>query len=322
MIEETIDINANTVAICMAAYNGEKYIEEQIESIRRQTYTDWVLFIRDDNSKDRTVEIIQKYTSQYKNKIVLIEEPSLAGGSARQNFASILFWVKKNYNFHYFMFSDQDDVWLEEKIEKSIQSMKKAEEGDDLPILVHTDLKVVDQSLDVLGDSFFQYRALNPDVQDLRHLLIQNNITGCTMLWNRALNDLIDINDKAVVMHDWWIALAACVFGKIVCVKESTILYRQHGHNVVGATKVNTPGFIIKRLSGSSHVRETLHMATQQAAAFSKYYHSELRSETLNILTCFSNLYEHNKVIRILTVCRESFLKQGIVQIIGELMFI
>lgn len=312
----------NTVAICMAAYNGAMYIEEQITSILKQTYTNWVLFIRDDNSEDGTVEILQKYTSRHPDRIVLIDDCTLKGGSAKQNFASILHWVKEKFDFRYFMFSDQDDVWLEEKIEKTIRAMKENEASSDLPILVHTDLKVVDQDLQVLGESFFQYRALNPQVKDLRHLLIQNNITGCTMLWNKALNDLIDIGDEAVAMHDWWITLTACVFGKIVCVKEATVLYRQHGSNVVGATRVNTLGFIIKRLMGSAHVRETLHIAIRQSDAFRKKYGDRLEEETLSILACFSNLYEHNKLIRLVTVFKESFLKQGIVQIIGELIFI
>ncbi|MBP3685144.1 MAG: glycosyltransferase family 2 protein [Oscillospiraceae bacterium] len=315
-------IDHNTVAICMATYNGETYIEEQIASILKQTYTNWVLFIRDDHSRDGTVEAIRGFITHYPDKIVLIEDGTLKGGSAKQNFASILQWVTEHYDFQYFMFSDQDDVWLGEKIEKTMAAMKKNENSPDQPLLVHTDLKVVDQDLQVLGESFFQYRALNPEVKDLRHLLIQNNITGCTMLWNKALNDLIDIGDEAVAMHDWWITLTACVFGKIVCLKEATVLYRQHGSNVVGATKVNTLGFIIKRLSGSSHVRETLQMSIRQADAFRNNYWDRLEKETLAILSCFSNLYEHNKLIRLVTVFKESFLKQGIVQIIGELIFI
>lgn len=315
-------IDKNTVAICLATYNGSKYIQEQINSILAQTYTNWFLFIRDDNSSDDTVTQIQKYVSENSGRIVLIDDDALVGGSAKQNFVSILSWVKQNYDFQYFMFCDQDDVWLPEKIEKSIDTMKANETPDHLPVLVHTDLKVVDQNLALLGESFFAYRALDPEVVDLRHLLIQNNVTGCTMLWNKALNNLIDIEDETVAMHDWWIVLVASVFGKIVYVNEGTILYRQHGNNVVGATRVNTLNFIIKRLKESDHVKKTLHMAVQQAGSFLKHYKSQLSQEQIVILTCFSTLYEHNKVSRIITVCKESFLKQGLVQIIGELLFI
>ena len=315
-------INDNTVAICMATYNGARYLKAQLDSILKQTYDNWVLFIRDDGSQDGTMDIIRQYEQQYYDRVVVVADPSLSGGSSKKNFAAILSWVKQNYDFRYFMFADQDDVWLDIKIEKSIHLLQEYEKSSELPLLVHTDLKVVNRDLDVLGESFFQYRALNPDVTDLRHLLIQNNVTGCTMLWNKALNDLLNIEDNAVAMHDWWIALAACCFGKILCLKEPTILYRQHGSNVVGATRVNTLRFILKRLCGSNHVRKTLRMAVAQAAAFQNCYSDQLSEEACAILHMFSKLYSHNKIVRIFTVCRESFLKQGLVQVIGELLYI
>lgn len=317
-----MEVNETTVAICMATYNGERYLREQIDSILSQTYENWVLFIRDDHSGDRTPEIIQKYTVEYPEKIIQITDPSLEGGSAKQNFASVLAWVSCKYAFRYFMFADQDDVWLDTKIEKSLRLMRKQEAQSHRPLLVHTDLQVVDQDLTVIGESFFAYRTLNPMVTDLRHLLIQNNVTGCTMLWNKALNDLLDLQNEAVAMHDWWIALTACAFGEICVLKEATVCYRQHRNNVVGATKVNSIGFILKRLANIGYVRKTLRMAVEQAAYFVYRYSDQLDDECKHILQKFSALYSHNKFVRMLTVCRESFLKQGWIQIIGELLFI
>lgn len=312
----------NTVAICMATYNGEAFLAEQIDSILKQTYRNWILFIRDDNSCDRTSEIIAEYARVHPGRIFPVQESSLSGGGAMQNFSSVLSWVSCHYNFSYFMFSDQDDVWLDTKIEKSMAAMQMHENGRALPLLVHTDLAVTDRELKVLSKSFFSYRALDPDVTDLPHLLIQNNVTGCTMLWNKALNDLLRIDCETAVMHDWWVALAACAFGEIVCLKESTILYRQHGNNTVGASRVNTLGFIFKRLLGHSHVRKTLKQSTQQAAGFLSQYEPVLSQEQVNILRTFSQLYFHSKLTRMITVIRHSFLKQGWVQIIGELMYI
>lgn len=315
-------IDNNTVAICMATYNGERYIDEQIASILRQSYKNWILFIRDDHSTDRTMEIIEQFVSVQPDKIFLIRDKKLKGGSAKQNFAAILSWVKYHYDFPYFMFADQDDVWLEEKIEKTMAAMQAAEEEYRGPLLVHTDLKVVDQDLTVLSDSFFSYRNLNPQVTDLRRLLIQNNVTGCTMLWNRALNAYIDLTAEEIAMHDWWISLSATAFGKIVCVPESTILYRQHGSNVVGATKVNSIGFIIKRLYGHDHVKKTLNAAFRQGEVFLAQNREQLGLRERETLEIFTELKNHNKLIRILKVCKEDFLKQGFIQIIGELMFI
>lgn len=317
-----MNITKNTVAICMATYNGGKYIKEQIDSILAQTYTDWVLFIRDDHSSDNTVEIIRQYVMKYSEKIILIEESLLPGGNAKKNFAASLLWIKQHYDFNYFMFADQDDVWLDTKIKKSLGLLQQNESDRNVPLMVHTDLKVVDGNLNILGESFFKYRAINPDVTDLRHLLIQNNVTGCTMLWNRALNNLVDIHDERVAMHDWWIALAACTFGQILYINEPTILYRQHGANVVGATKVNSLGFVLKRLTGYQHVRQKLRMAVDQGAAFLEVYEKKLSQEQKSILQVFSQLYTHCKAIRMITVLRESFLKQGGIQIVGELLFI
>lgn len=317
-----MEINETTVAICMATYNGERYLEEQIDSILHQSYENWVLFIRDDGSADRTAEIVNRYVSVYPDKIVAVADPALSGGSSKQNFATILTWVSRYKDFRYFMFADQDDVWLDTKIENSLALMQQREAEGGGPLLVHTDLTVVDANLKVLGSSFFDYRALNPDVRDLRHLLVQNNVTGCTMLWNRELNNLLDIQHDAVAMHDWWIALTACTFGEILCLKEPTILYRQHGDNVVGATRVNSVGFILKRLLRNNHVKKTLHMSIDQAGAFLDQYERHLTREQQFLLQTFSQLYSQNKVKRIITVCRESFLKQGWIQVIGELMFI
>lgn len=317
-----MNITENTVAICMATFNGEKYIKDQIDSIIRQSYDNWILFIRDDGSTDDTVRIIKNLLNGYPNKIILIEDSNLKGGSSKKNFATILNWVSHNYNFNYFMFSDQDDVWLENKIEVCIKRIKNEEKKGKSPILIHTDLKVVNQNLDVLGESFFRYRALDAEKKDLRHLLIQNNVTGCTMLWNKELNDLLDIQDDAVAMHDWWIALTAASFGKVIFIKESTILYRQHLDNVVGATKVNTISFILKRLTGSAHVKETLNLSIMQAKAFLNYYEDKLSYEQIEIIEKFVDIKHHNKIGRIITIMKGRYLKQGIIQIIGQLIFI
>ena len=310
------------MAICMATYNGEKYVEEQIDSIGAQSYSDWVLFIRDDNSSDETVRIIRRCIEKYQDKIVLIEDKKLQGGSSKKNFAGILNWVDQNCKFRYFMFSDQDDYWLPTKVETSIKMVKRLEADYDGPVLVHTDLKVVDQNLQILGESFVKYRALNPAIKDINHLLVQNNITGCTMCWNEKLNRIINLSDDNVAMHDWWMALVAACFGKIEFISEPTILYRQHGNNVVGATNVNSFSFIIQRLTGHVHVRETLDMSMNQAEAFSEYYKKQLSNEQLTTVQKFASLKSEHKLSKIVTILRKKYLKQGIVQVIGELMFI
>ena len=315
-------ITNNTIAICMATYNGERYIREQIDSILLQSYKDWILFVRDDRSKDKTVKILKEYVNRWPHKIILINDEKIQGGSSKRNFAEILNWVNKRYKFNYFMFSDQDDYWLPSKVEKSLKKVKETEQRYGGPVLVHTDLKVVNQNLEILGESFIKYRSLNPKVKDIPHLLVQNNITGCTMCWNSDLNDLLDLKDEGIAMHDWWIALVASCFGNIVFINEATILYRQHDKNVIGATKVNSLGFIINRLMGNSHVKETLSMSKLQAKVFTQHYRRELTDKQREIFTRFANIDEKNKIFRIIELFHRGYLKQGFVQIIGEVMFV
>ena len=124
------------VAILMATYNGEKYLSEQIESIINQTFTDWVLYIHDDGSTDGTLEIIKKYVKIYPKKIILIQGERTGG--AKFNFFSLMDKVTAEY----IMFSDQDDWWLPDKINKTLEKCIKIENGQkDTPVVVFTDFK-------------------------------------------------------------------------------------------------------------------------------------------------------------------------------------
>lgn len=309
------------IAIVLASYNGEKYISEQINSIINQSYDNWHLFIRDDNSNDNTLAIEKMFASKYPDNITVYLNSTNVHGPKHNFFTLSKIVLDKGYK--YVMFCDQDDVWKKDKVKSTYLKMKAAEKEGAIPILVHSDLEVVDENLQLLGTSFMQYRALDPQVKDINHLLIQNNITGCTMMVNQALlNKALQFkNMNLVAMHDWWFALIACIYGKIVFLNESTICYRQHGGNVVGATKVNSLQFIIKRLTGSAHVRETLHLAVDQAQLLMDTY-SDIPQNSKMLLKKFSTIYEHNKFYRIRFVKKNNILKQGKVQIIGEFIFI
>ncbi len=314
-------INPDTVAILLAAYNGEKYLAEQIDSIIRQSYEEWVLFIRDDGSDDATNSIIDKYSSSMPDKIVKVCIPSDIHGSTA-NFATIQQYVTRNYDFRYFMFSDQDDVWLENKIEVTLEKMKKTEKGN--AVLVHTDLNVVDEDLNVIGSSFFKYRSLRPDYQDLKHLLIQNNVTGCTMLWNKKLNDLLadSLLDEEVLQHDWYMSLVSSCFGEIVYSSEATIMYRQHGNNTIGATKVNSAGFIVKRLSNRRQIKQKMIGSAKQAGSLIRIFGDKMNDTDKKLVQEYSHLYDHWKLKRLCIVFKYGFFKQGIIQTIGELILL
>jgi len=225
------------VLILMATYNGEQFISDQIESILNQTYKNWKLVIHDDGSTDNTLDIINKYVEKYKDKIILIDDGIKCGG-AKENFSHLIKIAKNSFDFDYIMFADQDDVWLPEKIKISLDVIVDLEKRykKEIPILVHTDLVVVDKYLNVVCESFWKYQKINPIKNSLNHLLLENTVTGSTMIINKRLLALIEYIPKEALIHDWWIALVCAITNGIIYpLKQQTVLYRQHENNDLGA---------------------------------------------------------------------------------------
>lgn len=221
------------VIILLSTYNGEKFLKEQLDSLLKQDFSEWVCHIRDDGSKDKTCEIIKTYVDSYPLKF--INKTTNENKGAAQSFLELLGTTENKENTYY-MFCDQDDVWNANKISLCLKKMKQNETQKKGPVLIHTDLRIVDERLQTINNSMEEYMHLDFEKSAFCNLLIQNNITGCTMMINNDLKKQIIIREE-IIMHDWWIALVASITGKIDYVKESTILYRQHNQNVVGATK-------------------------------------------------------------------------------------
>ena len=240
------------IYILMATYNGEKYISEQIDSLLNQTYRNWTLCIHDDNSKDKTVEIIKHYKTKYPDKIKFLND-NLSTGGAKENFTYLLNNIDDN--FDYLMFCDQDDVWLENKIEITLSKMLEIEkENSSKPILIHTDLKVVDEKLNIISTSMFKHQKLNLNNQNnIAMISMENIITGCTMMLNKQLSLVSKEIPNEAIMHDWWIAIITLrERGVIAFVNEGTILYRQHESNTIGSKKVGLSYYLKKLLELNS----------------------------------------------------------------------
>ena len=218
------------IAILMSTYNGEKFIAEQIDSLMDQTYMDWTLYVRDDSSIDGTVNMLKKYQNTFTN-IVFLEDKQNLGACG--SFMKLL----KSVDADYYMFCDQDDVWLPNKVQRTLYEMQRVEcESDYAPVAVCTDLAIVDYDLKVIEPSMWRFSGLYPQyLKEWKYLQVCNIFTGCTMMINQAAKRLCMKDSSKAKMHDSWIGLnVAANGGCIVPIEEQLILYRQHSANVLG----------------------------------------------------------------------------------------
>lgn len=237
----------SNIAILLATYNGALFLRELIDSLLCQTFTDWHLYIHDDGSADGTKDIIKSYVQAHPTKITLLEYPRQ--GSACANFFSLLEAVDAPY----YMFCDQDDVWLPEKVEKTFRRMQELEkQSPGCPIIVHSDLMLVDESLRTLDTSFIRNQQIKlAAIKTFEDYSATNTVTGCTMLFNNLTKQCIKRPYEKAIMHDAWICLSvSSQQGIIDFIDEPLIKYRQHGGNTLGARDMSlqTWGYKLKHI--------------------------------------------------------------------------
>lgn len=306
------------VTILMATCNGEKYISEQIESILDQTYDKWKLIIQDDCSIDKTTEIVHKYIIKYPEKITFIQlkKPS---GSAKGNFFSILKYADTQYT----MTCDQDDYWLPDKIAVTLDKMHELERefGNAIPILVHTDLRVIDEKLNTISDSLFTLQKLDNSKNQMNHLLVQNIVTGCTIMINQPLLAMLYEVPQQAIMHDWWFALVASAFGELGFISTPTILYRQHTNNEVGAKNAGSLSYILHQMLSSKKTESVLKKTYDQARNFLQLYGDRLNATQYELVREYSLLAHYNKIKRLRTIIKYDFWKTGFYRRCGQIIF-
>ena len=293
------------IEVILPTYNGVTFLRQQVASIDKQILRPLRLIVRDDGSTDGTQDLLQSLKQEYGPWLVLIPSTSNLGCIGNVNI------LLKHTKAPYVALSDQDDIWLPDKLSKSFSLMQRCENNSPCfsPLLVHTDLALVNHSGELIHPSFLSYQRLNPLKVALDDLSLTNVVTGCTILMNRSLIDLAMPIPKEALMHDWWIALVASKFGTILFLNNPTILYRQHSRNVLGAQGLGFRYYfkkIIAFLGVNGHKNPVDGLLTQINYFNNRYGHYDFS------LKLFLRMNLLQRVIQIITLrCSSELRKHG-----------
>ncbi len=290
--QRKIKMSSDKINVLLAAFNGESYIAQQLDSILAQEDVDIHILISDDGSTDDTRNIIEEYQQKYPEQIKVcdhIKEGKYAPSSVRMPASALnFFWLLARPSDGYVMLSDQDDVWKSDKAKVLLKRMKeleaKSKNGEEQPILIWSDCEVVDEDLGEISPSLIKYQHIDPKRKSLSEILIENPVTGGSVMMNQALAGYFKELPKTCVMHDWWIALTVSCFGTIDYVPKALYLYRQHIGNVMGSEKTGSLNDVTRRLTRQKEVADNYRNIFAQASAFRHFYGDRLsRSEEQTI---------------------------------------
>lgn len=323
------------IEILLATFNGERFLPEQIESIISQSFKDYKILASDDNSSDCTFEILRSYESVLGEKIKVVQSNI---HSAKENFYNLLDMADAEY----IALCDQDDFWQSDKLEKSIKAIQRLERryGKETPILLHSDLEIVDENLNSKNKKMSELTGMSEAIKyakkeskylytistekSFSRYLVENNITGNTVIINKALLDIYK-RPKVSFMHDWWLGLIAFTFGKVGFLNECLVKYRQHESNELGAKNPLELRNIKKR--NKQRIRENYGCMFAQVEEFLRLYKDELgKSRSADTyfarkyLNAFANMKSKNRVSKIRDIMKYSFFKSSKILIIGEML--
>ena len=323
------------IEILLATYNGERFLPEQIESITSQSFKDYNILASDDNSSDCTFEILRSYESVLGEKIKVVQSNT---HSAKENFYNLLDMADDEY----IALCDQDDFWESDRLKKSLEAIQRLEKryGKETPILVHSDLEIVDGNLNSQNKKMSELTGISEAIKyakkeskylytistekSFSRYLVENNITGNTVIINKALLDIYK-RPKVSFMHDWWLGLIAFTFGKVGFLNECLVKYRQHESNELGAKNPLELRNIKKR--NKQKIRENYDCMFAQVEEFLRLYKDELgKSRSADTyfarkyLNAFANMKSKNRISKIRDILKYSFFKSSKILTIGEML--
>jgi glycosyltransferase involved in cell wall biosynthesis len=293
-----------SIDILLATHNGSSFLGAQVESLLAQKDVGFRILVRDDASSDDTQEILERYRRANPELFVTFRGSENLG--AVGNFAFLLGQASAPY----VALCDQDDVWAPQKLRTLLSTMLEQEKSaaPGTPVLVHSDLSVVDEDLRECHASFWRYSGFDPRRSDLPRLLIKNTVTGCASLMNRPLIDLAFPVPRAALMHDYWFALLAAAAGRVVAVNEPLVAYRQHPRNAVGARPYGWRS-LVERLA---HLRNwDMGALRKQAEAVAERCGARLPAEARALIEEFVSLPAKNWLGQRWCLLRHGILMPG-----------
>lgn len=254
------------ILVMLSTYNGEKYLREQLDSILNQkTDSEVHLYIRDDHSTDHTVDLLKEYQKLYPQ--IEVEFGSNIGPTA-----SYIEMLKKAQGYDYYAYSDQDDIWMLDKLQSGIDGLNTLNLSK--PCVYASCSLLVDNDMKKLGLTQYDRRGLS-----FNNVLIQNLMPGHTLVFNQAMVDWIlkyPLDTKRMVIHDYWFALNVITFGEYYFDNQPHTYYRQHGNNEIGYDH-GTFGWIKQRIQRVKN--QAAHDITKQDAYFYELFKDQLSDE-------------------------------------------
>lgn len=274
----------------MATYNGGQFIENQILSLISQTYKNWNLIIHDDGSKDETLEIVKKY-QELDSRIHLVEDGVKCGGAAK----NFLYLLKKS-SAPYIIFSDQDDIWMESKLEVLFNKIKDIHE----PCAVYCNAYAYN-GIKITANEVSLIKRTN--LKD--SLFLNSGVQGCSLMFNRYLLNLLKDYPDYVHMHDHYITIGAVTFGKLHYIQESLMLYRQHNNNVTGNVPVNAIDRAKSFIKRTNPIIDRKHYNANKS--FFEKYHHHMNEENRSVFKVYFSFPDLRFFQKIMAVIKNGF---------------
>ncbi len=261
------------VAILMSTYNGEKYVETQLNSILNQTYKNIEIYVRDDGSKDNTPQILKKYSDSKKINFIQGENKGFI-----KSFLELLTYCD---NAEYYAFSDQDDEWFEDKIERAVKQIE--EKNSDKPVLYFANYDYYDTNM-----NFIKHSKNHKNGPSFRNSIVDCISLGINSILNRKARDLIIKNiPENSCGHDWWSYMVCSGMGDVIYDKSYTLKYRRHNSNV-SADATNFIKFQIWRIK-KFFINNYFNNVKQQAIEYEKLYKDKLSKKDQKVLNLFTS---------------------------------